>query len=90
MQSTSVIREASVIGHVEEIDEEDEEAHIDFLEDSGNLARLSKSKKPKKVDHVWIPLVNVICIVLEPTATKRALKICPEVLDNVFEKPKIM
>ena len=68
LQSTSVIPEAGdyvaalyerkpYIGQVEEIDEEDEEAHIDFLEHSGNLTRLSKFKKPKKVDKVWIPLV---------------------------------
>ena len=61
LQSTSVIPEAGdyvaaiyeqklYIGQVEEIDEEDEEAHIDFLEHSGNLTRLSKFKKPKKVD----------------------------------------
>ena len=101
LQSTSVIPEAGdyvaaiyerkpYIGQVEEIDEEDEEVHIDFLEHSGNLARLSKFKKPKKVDKVWIPLVDIICILPEPTATKRALEICLEVLENVFEKFKVM
>ena len=59
LQSTSVIPEAAdyvaaiyerepYIGQVEEIDEEDGEAHIDFIEHSRNLARLSKFKKPKK------------------------------------------
>ena len=59
LQSTSVVPEAGdyvaaiyerkpYIGQVEEIDEEDEEAHIDFLEHSGNLTRLSKFKNPKK------------------------------------------
>ena len=60
LQSTSVIPEAGdyvaaiyerkpYTGQVEEIDEGDEEAHIDFLEHSGNLARLSKFRKPKKL-----------------------------------------
>ena len=101
LQSTSVIPEAGdyvaaiyerkpYIGQVEEIDEEDEEAHMDFLKHSGILTRLSKFKKPKKVDKVWIPLVDIICIVPEPTATKRALEIYPEVLENVLEKFKVM
>ena len=100
-QSTSVIPEAGdyvaaiyeqkpYIGQVEQIDEEDEEAHIEFLEHSGNLTRLNKFKKPKKVEKVSIPLVDIFCIVPEPTATKRALEICPEVLENVLEKFKMM
>ena len=71
------------VGQVEEIDGEGEEAHINFLEHKGDLQRRSKFNKPKK-DKIWIPLSDIICIVPESTATKRAFEICPEVLDNMF------
>ena len=44
----------------------------------------------KKEGKIWIPLSDIICIVPEPTATKRALEICPDVLDNVLEKFRVM
>ena len=65
------------------------EAHINFLEHKGDLQRRSKFNKPKK-DKIWIPLSDIICIVPESTATKRAFEICPEVLDNVLEKFRYM
>ena len=77
------------VGQVEEIDGEGEEAHINFLERKGDLQRRSKFNKPKK-DKIWIPLSDIICIVPESTATKRAFEICPEVLDNVLEKFRYM
>ena len=66
------------------------EAHINFLEHKGDLQRRSKFNRPKKEDEIWIPLSNNICIVPEATATKRALEICPEVLDNFLEKFRVM
>ena len=69
------------IGQVEEIYKEGKEAHINFLEAKGDLQRRSKFNKPKKEDKIWIPLSDIICIVPQPTATKRALEICPDVLD---------
>ena len=77
------------VGQVEEIDGEGEEAHINFLEHKGDLQRRSKFNKPKK-DKIWIPLSDIICIVPESAATKRAFEICPEVLDNVLEKFRYM
>ena len=74
---------------VEKIDEESEEVHINFLEHKGDLQRWSKFNKPKKEDKIWVPLSDIICIVPEPTATTRALEICPEVLD-VLEKFRVM
>ena len=61
LQSTSVIPKAAdyvaaiyerkpYIGQVEEIDEGDKEAHIDFSEHSGYLTRLAHPKSQKKVD----------------------------------------
>ena len=58
-QSTSIVLEPSdyvaaiysgkpYVGQVEKIDEEGEEAHINFLEHKGNLQRGSKFNKPKK------------------------------------------
>ena len=99
-QSTNIVPEPSdyvaaiyagkpYIGQVQEIDEEDKEAHINFLEHKGDLHRHSKFKVPKKEDKVWIPLLDIICIVPEPLATKRALEIFPEVLDSVLEKFRI-
>ena len=95
-QSTSIVPEHSdyvaaiysgkpYVGQVEEIYEEGEEAHINFLEAKGDLQRRSKFNKPKKEDKIWIPLSDIICIVPQPTATKRAPAICPDVLD-VLEK----
>ena len=78
------------VGQVEEIDEEGEEARINFLEHKGDLQRRNKFNKPKKENKIWVPLSDIICIVPEPTATKRALEICPEVLDNVLEKFRVM
>ena len=86
LQSTSVIPEADdyvaaiyeqkpYTGQVEKIDEEDEEAHIDFLEHSGNLTRLSKFKKPKKVDKVWIPLVVSFALYQSPRQQKELWKL---------------
>lgn len=74
------------IGQVQEIDEEDEEAHISFLEHKGNLQRQTKFKRPQKEDKIWIPLKDIICIVTEPWSKKRSLEILPEVLDNVLDK----
>ena len=54
------------------------------------MQRRSKFNKPKKENKIWVPLSDIICIVPEPTATKRALEICPEVLDNVLEKFRVM
>ena len=95
-QSTSIAPEPSdhvaalysgkpYVEQVEEIDGEGKEAHINFLEHKGDLQRRSKFNKPKKEDKIWIPLSDIICMVPELTATKRALEICPEVLDNVSE-----
>ena len=75
---------------VEKIDEESGEAHINFLEHKGDLQRRSKFNKPKKEDKIWIPLFDIMCIVPKPTATKRVLEICPDVLDNVLEKFRVM
>ena len=58
-QSTSIVPEPNdyvaaiysgkpCVGQVEKTDEEDEEAHINFLEHKGNLQRGSKFNKPKK------------------------------------------
>ena len=91
-QSTSIAPEPSdhvaalysgklYVEQVEEIDGEGKEAHINFLEHKGDLQRRSKFNKPKKEDKIWIPLSDIICIVPQPTATKRALEICPDVLD---------
>ena len=87
-QSTSIVPEPSdyvaaissdkpYVGQVEEIDEEGEEVHINFLEHKSDLQRRGKFNKPKNEGKIWIPLSNIICIVAEPTATKRALEICP-------------
>ena len=51
--------------------------HINFLEHKSDLQRRGKFNKPKNEGKIWIPLSNIICIVAEPTATKRALEICP-------------
>ena len=100
-QSTSIVLETSdyvaaiysgkpYVGQVEEIDEEGEEAHINFLKRKGDLQRRSKFNKPKKEDKIWIPLSDIIYIVPEPTATKRALEVCPEVVDNILEKFRVV
>ena len=39
---------------MEEIDDEDQKAHIDFLEHKGDLQRTSKFKREKE-DKVWVP-----------------------------------
>ena len=44
----------------------------------------------EKEDKIWIPLSDIISIVPEPTAIKMSLEICPEVLDNVLEKFRVM
>ena len=100
-QSTSIAPELSdyvtaiysgkpYVGQVEEIDEEGEVAHINFLEHKGDLQRRSKFNKPKKEDKILIPVSDIICIVPQPTATKNLLEICPEVLDNVLERFRVM
>ena len=100
-QSASVVPEPSdyvaaiysgkpYIGQVEEIDEDGEEAHIIFLEHKGDSQRRSKFNKSKKESEIWIPLSDIICIVPKPAVTKRALEICPEVLDNVLKKFRVM
>ena len=61
------------------------EVHIYFLENKGDWQRWSKFNKPKKrknMDSSFCISLST-CIVPEPTATKRALEICPEALDNV-------
>ena len=101
LQLKSIVPEASdyvpaiysgkpYVGQVEDIDEEGEEAHNNFLDHKGDLQRRSKLNKPKKEDKVWILLSDIICIVPKHTATKRALEICPEVLDNVSERFRVM
>ena len=101
LQSTSIVPEPSdyvaviysgkpYVGQVEETDGEGEERHIHFLEHWGDLERRSKFNKPKKDDKIWIPISDIICIVAEPTPTKRALQICPRVLDNDLEKFRVM
>ena len=87
-QSTSIVPEPSQcfaaiysgkpdVGQVKKINKEGEEAHINFLEHKSDLQRRSKFNKPKKEDKIWIPLSDIIYIVPEPTATKRALKVYP-------------
>ena len=62
-QSTSIVPELSdyvtaiysgkpYVGQVEEIDEEGEVAHINFLEHKGDLQRRSKFNKPKREDKI--------------------------------------
>ena len=46
-------------------------------------------KKRKNMDSSFCISLST-CIVPEPTATKRALEICPEALDNVSEKFRVM
>ena len=100
-QSTSIVPELSdyvtaiysgkpYVGQVEEIDEEGEVAHINFLQHKGDLQRRSKFNKPKKEDKIWIPVSDIICSVPQPTATKSLLEMCPEVLDNVLERFRVM
>ena len=96
-QSTSIVFEPSdyvsaiysgkpYVRQAEEIDEEGEDAHINFLEHKGDLQSRCKCNKPKKEDKTWIPLSDIIYIVPELTTAKKALEICPEVLDNLLEK----
>ena len=97
-QSTSIVPEPSDyvaaiylgkphVGQVEKIDEESEEAHINFLEHKGNLQRRSKFNKPKKkIKHGFLFLIS---FVLFQSPQLRALKIYPEVLDNVLEKLRV-
>ena len=66
------------IGMVNDMDEDD--AEIYFLPHNGRLNRQTKFKLPKETDDVWVPLSDILCIVPEPTATKRSsLEMCPEV-----------
>lgn len=72
------------IRKVHEVDDDD--AYIFFLQHNGNLTRNTKFKLPKKDDDVWLPFDDVLCIIPEPLATKRALEICPEALDMVVKE----
>ena len=72
------------IGKVCEID--DMEAYIHFLSHNGNLSRNTKFKVPKVLDDVWLPFEDILCVMPEPVATKRALEICSEALDNAIKK----
>ena len=73
------------IGMVNDMDED--EAEISLLSHNGRPNRQTKFKQPKETDDVWVPLSDILCIVPELSATKRSsLKMCPEVLENVFEK----
>ena len=73
------------IGMVNDMDED--KAEIYFLSHNGRLNCQTKFKQPKETDNVWVPLSDKLCIVPEPTATKRSsLEMCAEVLKNVTEK----
>ena len=73
------------IGMVNDMGED--ETEIYFLSHNGRLNRYTKFKQSKETDDVWVPLTDILCIVPDPTATKRSsLEMCPEVLENVIEK----
>ena len=73
------------IGMVNDMDED--EAEIYFLSHNGRLNRQTKFKQPKETDDVWVSLSDILCIVPEPTATKRSsFEMWPEVLENLIEK----
>ena len=69
------------IGMVNDMDEDEAEMH--FLSHNGRLNRQTKFKQPKETDDVSVSLSDILCIVPEPTATKRSsFEMWPEVLEN--------
>ena len=81
----AVYDQKAYIGMVNDMDED--EAEIYFLSHNGRLNRQTKFKLPKETDDVWVPLTDILCIVPEPTTTKRSsLEMCLEVLENVIVK----
>ena len=65
---------------------EGDDAYIFFLQHNGNLNRNTKFKQPNKDDDVWLSLDDILCIIPEPLATKRAFEICAEVLGMVMKE----
>ena len=81
----AVYDQKAYIGMVNDMDQD--EAEIYSLSHNGRLNRQTKFKLPKETDHVCVQLTDILCIVPEPTTTKRSsLEMCLEVLENVIEK----
>ena len=64
----------------------DSNAKIPFYEHAGTQSIGSSFFEPKKMDKIWVDLVNILCVVTVPTETKRGKKFEKFVIQNGMEK----
>ena len=64
----------------------DSNAKIPFYEHAGTLSIGSSFCEPKKMDKIWVDLVNILCVVTVPTETRRGKKFEKFVIQNGMEK----
>ena len=57
------------VGRVIEVDETD--ANITFFEHKGEISTSTVFREPRRRDEVWVENINILCVVPEPTETKR-------------------
>ena len=72
------------IGKVTEVDETD--AKISFLEHKGDISNTTSFREPSRKDEIWIEHNNILCVLPEPTETKRGRRLDPSIISIVNER----
>ena len=72
------------IGKVIEVDDSD--AHITFYQHSGDVTSTAVFRFPKRKDHVWVSLKDIICILPEPNDNKRGKKFDEAVIEAIAQR----
>ena len=69
------------VGRAIEVDDSD--ANISFYKHSGEITKNSAFREPDIKDEVWVDFANIICILPEPSETKRGRKFDEAVINNL-------
>ena len=75
------------IGRVIEVDETD--ANITFFEHKGEISTSTVFREPRRRDEVWVENINILCVVPEPTETKRGRKFDESIIATIREQMNV-
>ena len=75
------------VGRVIEVNETD--ANITFFEHKGEISTSTVFREPRRRDEVWVENINTLCIVPEPTETKRGRKFGESIIATIREQMNV-
>ena len=75
------------VGRVIEVDETDE--NITFFAHKGEISTSTVFREPRRRDEVWVENINILCVVPEPTETKRGRKFDESIIATIHEQMNV-